>query len=102
MTLEQVLERIPPLDAEAMAQAKQHWDALAKPLHGLGDLEDILIRIAGICRTPRINLRNKAGFSCVSMNIPSAPTAIPALATVSINCGIPPVTPLVWLGCCKE
>ena len=54
MTLEQVLERIPPLDAEAMAQAKQHWDALAKPLHGLGDLEDILVRIAGICRTPRI------------------------------------------------
>ena len=43
-----------------MAQAKQHWDALAKPLHGLGDLEDILIRIAGICRTPRIDLRNKA------------------------------------------
>lgn len=60
MTLEQVLERILPLDAEAMAQAKQHWDALAKPLHGLGDLEDILIRIAGICRTPRIDLRNKA------------------------------------------
>ena len=60
MTLEQVLERIPPLDAEAMAQAKKHWDALAKPLHGLGDLEDILIRIAGICRTPRIDLRNKA------------------------------------------
>lgn len=60
MTLEQVLERIPPLDAEAMALAKQHWDALAKPLHGLGDLEDVLIRIAGICRTPRIDLRNKA------------------------------------------
>lgn len=60
MTLEQVLERIPPLDAEAMAKAKQHWDALAKPLHGLGDLEDVLIRIAGICRTPRIDLRNKA------------------------------------------
>ncbi|MDO5805384.1 MAG: nicotinate-nucleotide--dimethylbenzimidazole phosphoribosyltransferase [Eubacteriales bacterium] len=60
MTLEQVLERIPPLDAEAMAQAKRHWDALAKPLHGLGDLEDVLIRIAGICRTPHIDLRNKA------------------------------------------
>ena len=30
------------------------------PLHGLGDLEDVLIRIAGICRTPHIDLRNKA------------------------------------------
>lgn len=30
MTLEQVLERIPPLDAEAMAQAKQHWDEIGR------------------------------------------------------------------------
>ena len=42
------------------------------------------------------------GFSCVSIKIPSAPTAMPALAIVSISCGIPPVTPLVWFGCCSE
>ena len=28
-----------------------------------------------------------AGFSCVSINRPSAPTAIPAFAMVSISCG---------------
>lgn len=60
MTLEQVLEQIPPLDAEAMARAKHHWDALAKPLHGLGDLEDTLVKIAGIRRTPVMDLRRKA------------------------------------------
>ena len=33
------------------------------------------------------------GFGCVSKNIPLAPAAIPAFAIVSINCGLPPVTP---------
>ena len=33
------------------------------------------------------------GSGCVSMKIPSVPTAIPALAMVSINSGLPPVTP---------
>ena len=29
----------------------------------------------------------------------SAPTAMPARAMVSIRAGLPPVTPLAWLGC---
>ncbi len=60
MTLEETLRSIVPLDYEAMARAKLHWDSLAKPLHGLGELEDILVRIAGIRRTERMDLRKKA------------------------------------------
>lgn len=60
MTLEQTIKAIVPLDYEAMARAKFHWDSLAKPLHGLGDLENILIRIAGIQRSSSIDLRHKA------------------------------------------
>lgn len=59
MTLEQIMKSIAPLDREAMEQAKKRWDSLAKPLHGLGDLEDIVVKIAGICRTPRVDLRRK-------------------------------------------
>lgn len=59
MTLEQTIKEILPPDRDAMAQAKAHWDSIAKPLHGLGDLEDILIKIAGIRRTPRMDLRRK-------------------------------------------
>ena len=33
------------------------------------------------------------GSGCVSMKIPSVPTAIPALAMVSMSSGLPPVTP---------
>lgn len=39
---------IRPADAAQTARAKAHWDAVAKPLHGLGLLEDTLSRIAGI------------------------------------------------------
>lgn len=59
MTLGQTIEQIVPLDREAMARASVHWDSLAKPLHGLGDLEDILVKLAGIRRTPCIDVRKK-------------------------------------------
>lgn len=57
--LEQIIRQIAPLDREAMRLAKQHWDSLAKPLHGLGDWEDLLVKIAGIRGTPRMDLRRK-------------------------------------------
>ena len=59
MILEQTLQDIKPLDKQAMQAAQKHWDALAKPLHGLGDLEDVLTKIAGITGTPVIDLSKK-------------------------------------------
>ena len=59
MTLEQTLKQIAPLDSEAMARAKYRWDSLSKPLHGLGDLEDLLIQIAFILATAPAKLRRK-------------------------------------------
>ena len=48
MTLQETIEQIHPLSKEAMVRAKAHWDGIAKPLHSLGKLEDVLIQIAGI------------------------------------------------------
>ena len=39
-------EKIQPLDADAMRAAKQHWDAIAKPLHSLGRLEDMVVQLS--------------------------------------------------------
>ncbi|MDD7740559.1 MAG: nicotinate-nucleotide--dimethylbenzimidazole phosphoribosyltransferase [Fusicatenibacter sp.] len=60
MTLEETKEAIVPLDQDAMIRAKQHWDSIAKPLHSLGKLEDLLIQIAGITGTEKISLKKKA------------------------------------------
>ena len=60
MTLEETMQRIRPVDAAAMAAAKQHWDGLGKPLGSLGRLEKALIQIAGIQRTGDVHIDRKA------------------------------------------
>ena len=49
-----------PADERAVAQALAQWDSVAKPLHGLGRLEDMLVRIAGIQGTADIAIRRRA------------------------------------------
>ncbi len=53
------LDGITPPDREAMEAARMHWDAIAKPLHGLGRLEDMVVRIAGAAGTPEVRLDRK-------------------------------------------
>ena len=60
MTLEETIHRIRPVDQKAKEDAKEHWDGLGKPLGSLGRLEDVIIQIAGIQRTPQIHIENKA------------------------------------------
>ena len=45
--LQAAIDAVRPADAAEIARAKAHWDAVAKPLHGLGLLEDVLARMAG-------------------------------------------------------
>ena len=44
------------LDQTAMKEAQQRWDAVAKPLHSLGLLEDIITCIAGIQCTSDVDV----------------------------------------------
>ena len=45
--LRQALAEIRGADRERSDQALRHWDAVAKPLHGLGELEGRVARMAG-------------------------------------------------------
>lgn len=47
------------LDREAMSRAKQQWDRIAKPLHGLGRLEDVIVQIAGIQGSEKIQIQKR-------------------------------------------
>ena len=53
------LDGITPPDGAAMEAARRHWDSIAKPLHGLGRLEDMVVRIAGAAGTPEVRLDRK-------------------------------------------
>ncbi|MBQ6321451.1 MAG: nicotinate-nucleotide--dimethylbenzimidazole phosphoribosyltransferase [Lachnospiraceae bacterium] len=43
-------------DASAADRARQHWDSLAKPLGSLGLLEEMVVKIAGICGSGDVSL----------------------------------------------
>lgn len=60
MKLDEVLEKVKPLDQKAMKEAQARWDSIAHPLHSLGRLEDILIHIAGITGNQEMNFGKKA------------------------------------------
>lgn len=58
--LELFLKNIRHTDAEAAKEAEKHWDGIAKPIHGLGLLEDEICRIAAIQGSADIHLQKKA------------------------------------------
>ncbi|MCF0121223.1 MAG: nicotinate-nucleotide--dimethylbenzimidazole phosphoribosyltransferase [Oscillospiraceae bacterium] len=47
-------------DAESARKTSEHWDAIAKPLHGLGEFEEIVIRIAALTGNPEVHLDKRA------------------------------------------
>lgn len=55
MTLEETLQKIHPLDEKAMEISRKRWDSIAKPLHSLGKMEDLVVQIAGITGSPDMN-----------------------------------------------
>lgn len=50
---------ISPLNQQAMQLCQKKWDSIAKPLHSLGKLEDMLVQIAGITGNSKISLEKK-------------------------------------------
>ena len=58
--LEKTIAAIQPLDAAAMAKARERQDNLTKPPGALGRLEEISIRLAGIQRKAIPSVKDKA------------------------------------------
>lgn len=54
------LAQISPPSQQAMDQAQQQWDSVAKPLGSLGLLEQAVIRIAGCCGRADLQVRPRA------------------------------------------
>lgn len=60
MTLEEAINKIQPLDEEAMAYTRARWNTLGKPLYSLGRLEEMVTQFAGIYRDKNPHLGKKA------------------------------------------
>ena len=46
----------------ATDEARRRWDAVAKPLHSLGRLEDLIVRIAGVQDTPDVRIDRRCAL----------------------------------------
>ena len=55
----ETIRRIEPPDETAAARCRAYWNQIAKPLYGMGILEDMLIRIAAVQGTEHVDIRKK-------------------------------------------
>jgi nicotinate-nucleotide--dimethylbenzimidazole phosphoribosyltransferase len=82
--LDDVLARIGPLDATAMAAARSRLDSLTKPPGSLGRLERLAVQIAGITANPRPRLTERvvvvmaADHGVVAEGVSAYPAAVTA------------------------
>lgn len=60
LELRMLTEHIRPPYREAAAAAKAHWDGIAKPLNGLGDLEDAVIHIAALTGSADVRIDKRS------------------------------------------
>lgn len=76
-----------------MKEARRRWDAVAKPLHSLGHLEDMITRIAGIqgtadaALTPRCGLIFCADHGIVAQGVTQTGQNVTALVAEAIAQG---------------
>ncbi len=57
--LRSALRGICPADEEAAARCRERWNRIAKPLYGLGVLEDLVVRIAAAQGTDQVDISRK-------------------------------------------
>ena len=60
LTLDELIAAPIPVDGAAEEQARARWDAVAKPLHSLGVLEDAVVRIAGFTGNADVRIDKRA------------------------------------------
>ncbi len=86
--LRKALAEIRPGDRAAEEQALGHWDAVAKPLHGLGRLEDAVARMAGVAPLRREYRKAVAVFCAdngvVAQGVTQTDSAVTALVAANM------------------
>lgn len=58
--LQNMNSQVSALNEMAMKAAKEHWDHIGKPIDGLGLLEEMVIKIAGIQEKEQVDISKKA------------------------------------------
>ena len=93
MHLQTVLEGVRQANDAAREQARSRWNSLAKPLGSLGDLEDAVIRIAGVTGTADVYLEKRtllvlcADNGVVSRGVSQSDASVTAAVAAALGAG---------------
>lgn len=60
LNFEELNQKIATPDQIAAQQAQAHWDGIAKPLNGLGHLEEMVVKIAALTGKPMVRVGKRA------------------------------------------
>ncbi len=91
MELQSYFDLVQPLDVQAMADAKEHQAALAKPPGSLGRLEELSVQLAGITGKVHNRIERKhllvfaADNGVVVEGVASAPQSVTLMQTVNLT-----------------
>lgn len=92
--LECLCKNVRPADEAAKEASRRRWDGIAKPIGGLGLLEEMITRIAGICKTEEISLDRKgvvifcADNGVVEEGVTQTDSSVTAVVTENFAKGI--------------
>ncbi len=92
--LNELLNKIEPLDINSMKAAQTRLDSLTKPLGSLGKLEDMIVKLSGINSSPNPKVDNKAivimcaDNGVVEEGVSSCPKSVTASVTCNFTRGI--------------
>ena len=86
MTLEEARKKIKPLDEEKMETARKRWDSIAKPLHSLGKMEDLITQIVGITGEVKVDIGKKALVAMCADNGIVADNFVKETTTACVMC----------------
>ena len=84
------IKAITPPDSAAMKRAQDKWNSVAKPLHSLGQLEDIIIKIAGITGSESFSLDKRcvavmcADHGVVEEGVTQSDSSVTAIVAKSV------------------
>ncbi len=84
--IDQTLDRIIPLDEEAMAAARSRQDMLTKPQGSLGRLEELSVILAGIFGQPIPRILRKAVIATPAFQLMPNCLLKPPYSTLGLRC----------------
>lgn len=101
------IQTITPPDKTAAQSAREHWNALAKPLGSLGLLEDAITQIAALTGEPQVQLKPRrvivfcADNGVVAQGVTQSPQSVTATVAHSLAKGITSVCRMAQVADCQ-